>query len=125
MTDPMKMMNEFFRNRTKRTLLDSIDSAFAKPAPVSFYTKVIENERHFKIIAELPGVPKGDIQVEIRGDEVLIVVKTQEQLPRKIGGVSRVPLANDVIKDTMKAVYRHGMLTITLDKRKPTRIEID
>ena len=125
MTDPMKMMNEFFRNRSKRTLLDSIDNAFAKPAPVRFYTEIIENEKHVKIIAELPGVPKGDIHVEIRGDEVFIDVKRQEHLPRKIGGVHRVPLTNDVIKQTMKAVYKQGMLTITIDKKKPTRIEIE
>jgi HSP20 family protein len=124
-SDPMKMMNDFFQNRPKRTLLDSIDNAFRKTPVAGFLTEVVENDQHFKIFAELPGVPKGDIKVEIRGNEVYIEVKEQENLTRKVGGVRAVPLPNDVIKRNMKAVYRDGKLEIRLDKKKPTRIKID
>ncbi|MGM0876027.1 MAG: Hsp20/alpha crystallin family protein [Bacillota bacterium] len=125
MSDPMKMINEFFQKRPKRTLLDSIDNAFQKPNVASFSTEVVESDQHFKIIAELPGVPKDDIKVEIRGDEVYIEVKEQESLTRNIGGVRTVQLPNYVIKRNMKAVYRDGMLEIRLDKKKSTRIQID
>jgi HSP20 family protein len=124
-SDPMKMMNDFFQNRPKRTLLDSIDSAFRKTSVAGFFTEVVETDQHFKILAELPGVPKEEINVEMRGDEVYINVKEQKHLTRKIGGVQTIQLPNYVIKQNMKAVYRHGMLEIQLDKKKPTKIEIE
>lgn len=125
LSDPMKMMNDFFKNRPKRTLLESIDNAFRKTSAANFFYEVVENNQHFKIIAELPGVPKEDINVEIRGDEVYIEVKEQKHLTRTIGGVRTVQLPHYVIKEKMKAVYRHGVLEIQLDKKKPTRIEIE
>ncbi|QGQ44155.1 Hsp20/alpha crystallin family protein [Metabacillus sediminilitoris] len=125
MSDPMKMMNDFFQNRPKRTLLDSIDNVFRKTHDANFSTEVVETDHHFKIIAELPGVPKEYINVEIRGEDVLIEVKKQKNLTRKLGGIRTITLPNYVIKRTMKAVYRDGMLEIRLDKKKPTRIEIE
>jgi HSP20 family protein len=123
MSDPMKMMNDFFQNRPKRTLLDSIDNVFRKTP--SFVYEIVENDQHYKILVELPGVPKEDINVEIRGDEVYIKVKEQNQPSRKMGGVLTVPLPEYVIKRNMRAVYKHGMLEIQFVKKKPTRIEIE
>jgi HSP20 family protein len=123
MSDPMKMMNDFFQNRPKRTLLDSIDNVFRKTP--SFVYEIVENDQHYKILVELPGVPKEDINVEIRGDEVYIKVKEQNHPSRKMGGVLTVPLPEYVIKRNMKAVYKHGMLEIQFVKKKPTRIEIE
>jgi HSP20 family protein len=125
MSDPMKMMNNFFQNRPKRTLLDSIDNVFRKTHDANFSIEVVETDHHFKIIAELPGVPKEYINVEIRGEDVFIEVKEQKNLTRKLGGIRTITLPNYVIKRTMKAVYRNGMLEIRLDKKKPTRIEIE
>jgi HSP20 family protein len=125
MSDPMKMINDFFQNRPKRTLLDSIDNVFRKTHNANFSIEVIETDHHFKIIAELPGVPKEYINVEIRGEDVFIEVKEQKNLTRKLGGIRTITLPNYVIKRTMKAVYRNGMLEIRLDKKKPTRIEIE
>lgn len=125
MSDPMKMMNDFFQNRPKRTLLDSIDNVFRKTHDANYSIEVVETDHHFKIIAELPGVPKEYINVEIRGEDVLIEVKKQKNLTRKLGGIRTITLPNYVIKRTMKAVYRDGMLEIRLDKKKPTRIEIE
>jgi HSP20 family protein len=125
MSDPMKMMNDFFQNRPKRTLLDSIDNVFRKTHDANFSIEVVETDHHFKIIAELPGVPKEYINVEIRGEDVFIEVKEQKNLTRKLGGIRTITLPNYVIKRTMKAVYRDGMLEIRLDKKKPTRIEIE
>ena len=125
MSDPMKMMNDFFQKRPKRTLLDTIDGAFRKPGYASFGVEVVETDHQFKVLAELPGVAKENIDVEIRGDELVIKVKERADQTRKIGGVRKVHLPDYVIKRNMKAVYRHGLLEITLDKKKPTKIEIE
>ncbi|MBM7604809.1 HSP20 family protein [Metabacillus crassostreae] len=125
MSDPMKMMNDFFKKRPKHTLLDTIDGAFRKHDYASFGVEVVETDHQFKVLAELPGVAKESIDVEIRGDELVIKVKEQANQTRKIGGVRKVHLPDYVIKRNMKAVYRHGLLEITLDKKKPTKIEIE
>lgn len=122
----MKMINEFFQSRPKRTLLDSIDDAFRKSTSTAgFSVEVKETSQYFKIFAELPGVPKEDIHVEIRGNEVIIEVKEQKLQSRRIGGVRSVELPNYVLKRNMKAVYKHGLLEIQLDKKKPKKIEIE
>ncbi|MCV9886285.1 Hsp20/alpha crystallin family protein [Metabacillus halosaccharovorans] len=125
--DPMKLINEFFQSRPKRTLLDSIDDAFRKNSTftASFLVDVKETSEHFKILAELPGVPKEDINVEIQGDDVIIHVKEQQHQNRRIGGVKSVSLPHYVLRKNMKAMYKHGLLEIQLDKKKPKKIEIE
>lgn len=124
--DPMKMINDFFQSRPKRTLLDSIDEAFRKSTSVaSFSLEVKESADHFIIIAELPGVPKEDINVELRGDDVVIMVKEQRHQGRRIGGVKSVSLPHYVLRQNMKAMYNHGLLEIQLDKKKPKKIKVE
>ncbi|MFD2216785.1 MULTISPECIES: Hsp20/alpha crystallin family protein [Metabacillus] len=124
--DPMRMINEFFQSRPKRTLLDSIDDAFRKTASTAcFSVDVKETSEHFNILAELPGVPKEDINVEIRGDDVVIEVKEQSHQDRNVGGVQSVSLPHYVLRRNMKASYKHGLLKIQLDKKKPKKIEIE
>ncbi len=126
MSDPMKLINEFFQSRPKRTLLDSIDEAFRKPnSTANFSLEVKETTDYFTIIAELPGVPKEDIQVELRGEAVVISVKEQKHQSRKVGGVRSVSLPHYVMRQNMKAMYKHGLLEIQLKKKKPKRIEIE
>ncbi|HZH60627.1 MAG TPA: Hsp20/alpha crystallin family protein, partial [Metabacillus sp.] len=122
----MKMINDFFQSRPKRTLLDSIDQVFEKSTSVAgFSLEVKETADHFIIVAELPGVSKEDINVELRGDEVLISVKEQQNQCRKIGGIRSVGLPHYVVRSNMKATYHHGLLEVRLEKKKPKRIEIE
>ncbi|WP_299094452.1 Hsp20/alpha crystallin family protein [uncultured Metabacillus sp.] len=125
MSDPMKMINDFFQQRPKRTLLDSIDQAFKKTTAASFTAEIAEDDLNFMINAELPGVPKNDISVELRGNQVVITVKEQKHPIRKIGGTRIVQIPDYVNNKKMKAVYRNGMLEIRLEKKKSTRIEIE
>ncbi|WP_175638044.1 Hsp20/alpha crystallin family protein [Metabacillus schmidteae] len=126
MNDPMKQINDFFQSRPKRTLLDSIDEAFRKSnSAANFSLDVKETKNHFIIIAELPGVPKEDIQVELRDDAVVITVKEQRHESRRISGVKSVSLPHYVLRQNMKAVYKHGLLEVQLNKKKPKKIEIE
>ncbi|PAD66113.1 hypothetical protein CHH83_25670 [Bacillus sp. 7586-K] len=124
MSDPLNMMNDFFRSRPKRTLLDSIDDMFKQQSP-SFLVNINETDEQYTVIAELPGVPKNDIHVEMRGNDLIINVTEQKQPPRNLGGVRRVHIPEHVLKKKMKAVYRNGLLEISFRKRRPTRIEIE
>ncbi|MFC0273193.1 Hsp20/alpha crystallin family protein [Metabacillus herbersteinensis] len=126
MNDPMKKMNDFFQSRPKRTLLDSIDAYLSqKPLSNNIPTEIVENEHQFIITVEVPGIPKEDIDVEILGEDVCIKIKEQNHNNRTIGGKKYIHIPQHVSKANMKAVYRHGLLEISLMKKKAKKIEIE
>ncbi|MGB4467190.1 MAG: Hsp20/alpha crystallin family protein [Azovibrio sp.] len=87
-----------------------------------------ETDKQYKITLEVPGVEEKDIQITV-DDEVLLVrgEKRQEQ-EQDEGGFHRVEraygsfqralnLPEDADQDSIKAVFKNGVLTITMDKR--------
>jgi len=91
---------------------------------------VREDDKSYQIHAEIPGVKKEDIHVNIDGNQVSISaevknekeVKDGEKLLRSeryCGSVSRAfSLAQDVDEDTAVAKYQDGVLELTLPKKK-------
>lgn len=88
-----------------------------------------ETEKQYKIALEVPGVEEKDIQLTLH-DNVLIVrgEKRQEQ-EKKDGGFHRVErsygsfrralnLPENANEESIKATFRNGVLTITIDKRE-------
>ncbi len=74
---------------------------------------VMEHEDEIEMIAELPGVDKGDIDLRIvRGREVLIEVDTQQRRYRR-----KIRLPADV-QGNPKATYKNGVLTVQFKKEK-------
>ncbi len=78
---------------------------------------VIEGNKIVSITAEIPGVSKEDIELEIMEDIVVIKVDKEGKKYYK-----KVELACDVDADSAKASYRNGVLDIELKKVKPKRI---
>ena len=90
---------------------------------------VTEDDKAYKVHAEIPGVKKEDIHVNIDGNQVSISaevkkekeVKDGEKLLRSeryYGSVSRVfSLAQDVDEGTAAAKYDNGVLELTLPKK--------
>ena len=93
---------------------------------------VKEDDKAYKVHAEIPGVKKEDIHVDIDGKNVSISaevknekeVKDGEKLLRSeryYGRVSRsFVLAQDVDDGASQAKYKDGVLELTLPKRKAT-----
>ena len=74
---------------------------------------VIEGDKIVSITAEVPGVSKEDIELEIMEDTVVIKVdKEGKKYYKKVG------LPCDVDADAAKASYRNGVLDIELKKVK-------
>lgn len=122
----MKRMNGFFQSRPKRTLLDSIDAYLSQnPSSNNIPTEIVENDHQFIISVEVPGIPKEDIDVEILGEDVCISIKEQKHHNRNIGGKKYIHIPQHVSKENLKAVYRHGLLEISLMKKKAKKIEIE
>ena len=91
---------------------------------------VSEDDKAYKVHAEIPGVNKEDIHVNIDGNQVSISaevknekeVKEGEKLLRSeryYGSVSRAfSLAQDVDEGSAQAKYSQGVLELVLPKKK-------
>lgn len=79
-------------------------------------TLVDDKEGILKLIAEMPGVEKKDVRVEVEGNTVNI---NAEHGDRKYH--ARVPIKNKVDTDSVKAVYTNGILEVQfkLEAEKP------
>jgi len=88
-------------------------------------TVVDEKEKTVKLIAEMPGVEKSNINVVI---EKNIVKIDAEQDKKKYN--SQVPLQIKVDENSVKASYKNGILEVTLkilDEEKPQgkKVEVE
>lgn len=85
-----------------------------------------ETEKEYIIEAEVPGVDKKDIKLEINDDTLTVSVEKNEEVKeerkdyikreRRYGTCSRSFYVGDVKKDKINAKYDKGILTVTLPK---------
>ena len=90
---------------------------------------VAEQNGDYKVVAELPGVRKEDIKVNIDGDQVSITAETRVAKEAKdgervlhseryVGKVSRAfRLADEIDESRASAKYSDGVLELTLPKK--------
>ncbi len=77
------------------------------------FIDVIESEKEIYITAELPGVDKDNIDVELAKDAMLIKVNHPDR-----GFAKEINLPAEVGKKPREATYNNGVLSITLKKEK-------
>jgi HSP20 family protein len=108
---------------------------FVRPFPVpaavdlSMKVDVKEAEKEFTVLAEIPGVKKEDITVDVEGDTVSVRAEVKQEKEEKkdekvvhsersYGMVSRTfSLPVEVDDKAVKAEYRDGVLKLTLPKK--------
>ncbi len=126
--DPLgDLVDDFFRGFVVRPL------GFEAEVPVRrMKVDVAEQNGDYKVVAELPGVKKEDIKVNIDGDEVSITAETRVEKQAKdgervlhseryLGKVSRAfRLAEEVDESRASAKYADGVLELTLPKKAAT-----
>lgn len=113
----------------------------ARPA-MDFLPKldISETETEYKVTAELPGMQEKDIQIRLEKDNLVLSgekkseteekEKTYHRVERSYGSFERViPFDTQLDEDKVSAVFKNGVLTITLPKagdaiRKSRQIEI-
>jgi len=109
------------------TLSDFVAPAFGNRFPVDLY----EDKDRTYVRAELPGVNRDDINVEMV-DGYLTISATRKSLAEGQGeetfSLSRsVAIPDDVHTDQVSAAYENGVLTVTLPKKeeaKPRKITV-
>lgn len=121
--DPFPEMGDWFKGFNLRPVLRDFE---AEP---QIKIEVSEEDKAYKIKAEIPGVKKEDIQVSVDGNRVSIsaeVKKEQEEKKdekvirseRYYGKVSRSFLLGDEVdQGAAQAKYTDGVLDLTLPKK--------
>jgi HSP20 family protein len=99
------------------------------PAPTQFRMDVTENDREYRVLAELPGVKKEEISITVSGNQVAVSAEVKHEkdvkngdtvlrAERYYGKIQRAfALGQEVDEDTAQAKYNDGVLELTLPKR--------
>jgi HSP20 family protein len=117
---PLRALDDMFRDLAPR--------AMAQAEPM-IGVEVSENDQAYMVRAEIPGVKKEDIKVDVRGNRVSIAAETRRETGQKEG--SRLirselyygqqsrsfALEQDVDESRAEAKYVDGVLELTLPKR--------
>ncbi len=123
------LFDDFFRDLTPGFYVRPLHGD-PLPTPAQIKIDVKEADQGYTVQAEVPGVPKEDIQVSIDGNVVTLSAEVKQsdsqtddekllRSERYYGSVSRsFQLPADIDQDTAKAKYDNGVLTLTLPKKK-------
>lgn len=114
--------------------MNSIFSNFFNDALPSFYTSmkvdIKENEKDYVIEAELPGVKKEEIAVDLVNNVLTISVERNEEVSeeneryirkeRRYGVKKRSFVVEDINDEKITAKFENGILTLALPKKNPS-----
>lgn len=111
-------------------LFESVLGDFTAPAADRFPVDLYEDKENLYVRAELPGIDRSDINVEVIEDylNVSATRKTQQDGQEQSFSFSRsVAIPESVQGDKVTAQYADGVLTVTLPKKeeaKPRKIAV-
>ena len=120
---PLRNMDDFFRMPRMRSLLRDM------PSDPEIKMDVSEDDKAYRVKAEVPGVKKEDIHVAVEGNQVSISAEVKREKEEKqgesilrneryYGMQSRsFTLMHDVDQEKAEAKYQDGILELTLPKR--------
>ncbi len=77
---------------------------------------VDDKEQALKVVAEMPGVQKEDIQIQATEDSLNIKATNKDR-----NYDTTVPLNNRVDPSSARASYRNGVLEVTLKLKEPAK----
>lgn len=131
--DPFTNMDDLFKGFGMRPFLNEMEAGSLIKVDLS------EDDKAYKIRAEIPGVNKDDIKIQVDGNRVSISAEAKKEKEEKEGervirrecyqgsSYRSFSLDNDVDETKAEAKYENGMLELTLPKtngREAKRIEI-
>ncbi|MBM3854681.1 MAG: Hsp20/alpha crystallin family protein [Verrucomicrobia bacterium] len=112
-------------------LFESALGGFVAPSPAQFAVDLYEDKANTYVRAELPGLSREDINVEMTDGCLTITATRKTPPPASEAGASAgrdpadscsfsraVSIADDVQADKVGATYENGVLTVTLPKRE-------
>ncbi|AZB42752.1 Hsp20/alpha crystallin family protein [Bacillus sp. FJAT-42376] len=126
---PMRMINDFFENRPGKTLLDTMDDLFTRQSGKMYFgVHLSETMTHYIVKAEIPGVSKDEIDLELEGQQLVIRLyphKSNKDGAKWDGAKRMIDLPGNALLQDMKAQYQNGILTVRFPKKQGRKITID
>jgi HSP20 family molecular chaperone IbpA len=138
--DFRKKMNDFFNEKPIKGFLQSIDDFFNNPFPpgFGFPVETVDNGKEYIVSAELPGIKREQIQLNIQGNLLTITVDNQ-QLELEEDEINQVfkqkqfrqyssrtiALPQTINEKKIKASYRDGLLQIHIPRERGRNIHIE
>ena len=131
--DPFYNLDDWFKNWGMRPF--SMDMETAPQIKID----LTENDNAYTVRAEIPGVKKEDVKVQLEGNRVSISCETKQEKEEKEGerviyrechqgsSYRSFPLGSEVDEAKAEAKYENGTLELTLPKKEgktAKRIEV-
>lgn len=121
-------MHQIFGNRLSLPALFSDD--FGEEYARSFRIDSFVNDEEYRIVAELPGIPKKAIDVKL--ENAILTISCEHKAgkgdnTRTIRFNRSITVGEGIDADKVEATHENGLLTITLPKveeRKPRAITV-
>lgn len=122
MGDPFRNMERMMSNFRMRSLFDEMTDSRIR-------MDVEEDDTQFVVKAEIPGVKKEDIAIDISGNEISVSAETRRETEEKSAGnvlhseryygkfYRSFTLNHEVDESQSQASYQDGILTLTLPKK--------
>ncbi|PIU21026.1 MAG: hypothetical protein COT15_04490 [Candidatus Diapherotrites archaeon CG08_land_8_20_14_0_20_34_12] len=96
---------------------------------------IVDMRNEIEVIAELPGIDKKDLDINVTEDMITFKAKTESKEEKKKEGyyyrergyssfVRSLPLPAEVLPNNTKAEFSNGILTIRLKKKHPEEAKI-
>jgi HSP20 family protein len=133
------LLRDPFQSLVGRLFGDAMQEFYGAPeANAAPRTNISENDRAYELSFELPGLEEKDIQVHVQ-DHVLTVSaerkddretqgKRWHRVEHRYGQFSRtISLPQDATATGVEAVYKQGVLTVTVPKvpeSRPTKVQV-
>ena len=113
------------------SLVNEFNNMFYDGGYNGFPVDVIETENGYKVVAEIPGVKKEDIQIEFE-DGVLSISANMPKIDtntkyliheRRNQKLRRTINFGDIDEDTIKANYENGLLMVDINIKKEEKVK--
>lgn len=113
--------------------LENWEKSFFGDMTTGFNTDIKDKGDHFELEADLPGVKKEDIAVDIDGDCLTVSAQRNSETEEKnddtnyvrrersYGSFSRSFDISNIKADEISGSYENGVLKLTLPKKNPTQ----
>ena len=91
---------------------------------------LVENDKDYEVVANLPGLKKENIKISINDNELVIDAKQEEKKEEKKGSYYRceryngnyrrsLTLTDQCDADKIDAKFKNGVLTLSIPKKEP------
>ena len=135
--NPFEDFGSWFPSLSRTSDGDLLEDFWGRhtPGAVSPATDITEDDGHYVVTTELPGVNKSDISVEVR-DGVLTIhgekksereekSEKRRYVERSFGSFNRAfTLPSDADEKKIEAKFKDGVLTVTLAKTEARKAQV-